>query len=138
MLTLLDWVLFLGHVGLVLFNMVGWIWARTRLLHLATLGLTAFSWLALGAIYGWGYCFCTDYHAQILRALGHPDADATFIQLMFTRLSGISLSRVAADNLAVVAFVLIVMATAVAWLRECVGRNKPAPFRHDRKKTPER
>lgn len=125
MLVLLDWTLFSAHVGLVVFNMIGWMWTRTRQAHLVTLGLTAFSWLGLGAMYGWGYCFCTDYHAQILRELGNPDADVTFIQLMFKRLLGVVLSQATADNLAVAVFVLIVIATTVVWVRQYAGRNKP-------------
>ena len=71
MWVLLDWLLFSVHTALVLFNMFGWIWKRTRVAHLITLGLTAFSWFALGAIYGWGYCLCTDYHASA-GAVGEP------------------------------------------------------------------
>jgi hypothetical protein len=114
---LLDWTIFLGHVALIIFNMFGWIWSRTRLLHLITLGLTAFSWLVLGAWYGWGYCFCTDYHARILEQLNDPGADVTFIQLMFQRLFRIELSQPAADGLAVSVFVLILLATATVWVR---------------------
>jgi hypothetical protein len=117
MLVMQEWVLFWGHVLLVVFNTVGWIWKRTRLLHLVTLGFTACSWFALGAVYGWGYCFCTDYHARVLRQLGSPDADLTFIQLMFHRLSGVAVGRVVADRLAVVVFVLILVATVIVWAR---------------------
>jgi hypothetical protein len=123
MLTLLDWTLFLGHVCLILFNMVGWIWKKTRVWHLVTMSLTAFSWFVLGAIYGWGYCFCTDYHAEILRKLGHPDADATFIQLLFKRLFRISLSQSVADNLTIVVFALIVVATVIVWTRQWSRRR---------------
>ncbi len=123
MLLVLDWTLFLSHVCLIIFNMVGWIWRRTRVLHLVTMGLTTFSWFVLGAIYGWGYCFCTDYHADILRQLGHPDANATFIQLLFTRLFRISLSQSVADNLAVAVFALILIATVFVWTREWYRRK---------------
>lgn len=126
MLVLLDWTIFLGHVALIAFNMVGWIWRRTRVLHLVTISLTAFSWLVLGAWYGWGYCFCTDYHAQILEQLNDPGANVTFIQLMFQRLFRIELSQPAADGLAVSVFVLILLATAAVWLRpwRCMSGRK--------------
>ena len=124
MLIVLDWVIFLGHVSLIIFNMFGWIWKRTRVWHLVTMGLTTFSWFVLGAVYGWGYCFCTDYHADILRQLGHPDANATFIQLVFTRLFGISLTQPVADNLAVVVFALIVVATVTVWIHDWYQRRR--------------
>jgi len=118
MLVLQDWLLFIGHVLLVVFNMVGWIWKRTRKLHLITIGLTAFSWIVLGAVYGWGYCFFTDYHAEVLEQLGHPDAHKTFIQLMFKRLLGLSLGLSTANMLAVIVFIMIILATAFVWIRD--------------------
>jgi len=123
-LVLQDWGLFLFHTGLVLFNMLGWIWRRTRVLHWVTMALTAFSWFGLGAVYGWGYCFFTDYHAYVLRQLGHPDAELTFVQLMLKRLLGISLSKPVAGNLAMVVFLLIVAATCAVWLRELAQRGR--------------
>ena len=126
MLVVQDWVLFLGHVVVVLFNMFGWIWRRTRVLHLITMSLTACSWFALGAIYGWGYCFCTDYHAHILRQLNDPDANLTFIQLIFKRLFGISLDQSFADNLAIIVFVLILIATFIVWTRDLIHRKSDA------------
>jgi hypothetical protein len=124
MLVALDWVLFLGHVAVIVFNMIGWIWRRTRVLHLVTIGLTAFSWFVMGAWYGWGYCFCTDYHAHVLRQLRHPDADLTFIQLLFKRLFGGDVSRPMADTLAVVVFGMIVFATITVWARELRFRSR--------------
>jgi hypothetical protein len=125
MLALQEWVLFWGHVLVVVFNTCGWIWRRTRVLHLVTIGLTAFSWFALGAIYGWGYCFCTDYHADVLRRLGNPDANLTFIQLMFKRILGMTVSQPLADTLAVVVFVLILIATAAVWAADLRRRTRP-------------
>lgn len=124
LLVLQDWVLFLFHTGLVFFNMLGWIWRRTRVLHLITMGLTAFSWFALGAVYGWGYCFCTDYHAYVLRQLENPHAELTFIQLMLKRLFGVSLTAPVAGRLALWGFVLIAAATCAAWSRELYQGRK--------------
>ncbi len=117
MLALQDWLLFWGHVALVVFNVTGWIFPRTRLLHLATFGLTACSWFVLGAVYGWGYCICTDYHAEVLARLGDPNANITFIQLMFKRLLGLSIGQPLADYLAVAVFVFITIATTCVWAR---------------------
>ncbi len=116
MLRLADQACFVVHLLLILFNMVGWIWPRTRVLHLVTLGMTAFSWFVLGAWYGWGYCVCTDWHFRIRRELGYADLESSYIQLLFDKLLGISLSRSIADTLAVGVFVGIVVATAVVWI----------------------
>ena len=123
MLIVLDWMLLLLHALLVLFNMVGWAWKRTRVLHLVTVGLTAFSWFVIGAFWGWGYCPCTDWHAQIRRQLGHADAGSTWLQQMIHRFFGFSLSRSTADWITGSVFAFIVLATLVAWTRERRRKN---------------
>jgi hypothetical protein len=116
MLVVLDWTLFFVHASLILFNMVGWAWRRTRILHLATLAFTAFSWFVMGAFWGWGYCFLTDWHAQIRQRLGYVEPEATFVQQLAAQLIGISLDRSIADWAAGVVFGLIVAATATVWI----------------------
>lgn len=117
MLNLLDKAFFVLHTLLIGFNMTGWAWRRTRVLHLVTLGLTTFSWFVLGAYYGWGYCLCTDWHFQIRRQLGYADLETSYIQLMATEWLGIRLDRTMADWLAGGVFAGILIATAVVWLR---------------------
>ena len=76
LLKILNLFFFGFHTVLILFNIFGWLIPRWRLANLITLSLTAFSWFVLGIWYGWGYCFCTDWHWQIREMLGLPD-DAT-------------------------------------------------------------
>lgn len=115
MLWFADQAFFVVHLLLILFNMLGWIWQRTRVLHLVTLGMTAFSWFVLGAWYGWGYCLCTDWHFRIRRELGHADLESSYIQLLFRKLLGISLNHTVANTLAVGVFAGIVLATVMVW-----------------------
>ena len=93
MLVLLDKAFFLLHTLLIVFNMIGWAWSRTRLLHLVALGLTTFSWFVLGAFYGWGYCLCTDWHFQVRERLGYANVESSYVQLMASQVLGITLSR---------------------------------------------
>jgi len=79
-LRLLDQVLFLLHAALVLFNLTGWAWRRTRRMHLLVIGLTFASWIGLGAWYGWGYCPLTDWHWQVKAALGETALPASYIK----------------------------------------------------------
>ena len=63
MLHLADIFFVVFHTALILFNMAGWIWKKTRLANLITLLLTGSSWLVLGLIVGsLGYCPLTDWH----------------------------------------------------------------------------
>ena len=76
----LDYLFLVFHSTLVLFNLTGWIWPRTRRLHLILISLTVLSWFGLGIFYGWGYCPCTDWHWQVKRKLGETDLPASYVK----------------------------------------------------------
>ena len=97
---LLNIAFFVFHTAWMLFNCVGWIWRRTRRWHLATILLTAASWVGLGIWYGWGYCPCTDWHWQIRERLGYRDPPS-YLQLLIRELTGLDPDPRLADALAV-------------------------------------
>jgi hypothetical protein len=118
MLVLLDITCFVLHTLLIAFNLVGWAFRRTRRAHLVTLTLTLFSWFLMGAHYGWGYCLCADWHFQIRRQLGYTDPETSYLQLLARQACGLTFSRTVSDWLAGTGLVLIVIATAVTWMRQ--------------------
>ena len=125
-LSLLNITSFVVHNLLILFNMTGWIWPRTRKLHLVTLGATLFSWIVMGAWYGWGYCLCADWHFQIRRQLGIHDHESSYMELLLNRIPGVTVTRRFADVVTVSGLVLILMATTWVWIRHfSVGRGRP-------------
>jgi Protein of Unknown function (DUF2784) len=83
---------FVFHTLFTLFNMAGWIFPKTRKLHLVTLSLTAFSWFVLGIWYGWGYCACTDWHWQVRDQLGYEDRSNSYIHFLLLKLTGHNLN----------------------------------------------
>ena len=85
------------HTGLVLFNLFGWIWKKTRLWNLICLLLTAGSWLILGIFYGFGYCPLTDWHFSILTKLGYSDLPTSYLSFLFTRLTGLPIDQSLVD-----------------------------------------
>ena len=89
MYHILDGLFLFFHTTLVLFNLTGWIWKRTRRLHLYTIGLTILSWFGLGIFYGWGYCPCTDWHWDVKRQLGETGLPGSYIKYYLDRLTGI-------------------------------------------------
>jgi len=72
-LATLNIVFFIFHTAILIFNLTGWIFRRTRMLHIICLGATLFSWFVMGAWKGFGYCICTDWHFQVRRAMGIND-----------------------------------------------------------------
>lgn len=90
---------------------------------------TLFSWLALGAWFGWGYCLCTDWHFQIRRQLGIHAGESSYTQLLFHQIPGATVSRQFADTVTVIVLLLILLATAVTWVRQW---RKSGPVEPDR------
>jgi hypothetical protein len=89
----LDYFFIIFHTAFILFNITGWIFKITRKLNLITLSLTAFSWYILGIFYGFGYCFCTDWHFTIREKLGYVDISNSYVHFLILRITGINFNE---------------------------------------------
>jgi hypothetical protein len=98
MLRLLDILLTFTHLLVIGFNLLGWIWKRTRRLHLYLVVITAFSWLVLGLRYGMGYCFLTDWQWRIKERLGETNLPNSFITYYLQKITGKTFSNSLVDN----------------------------------------
>lgn len=87
-MVLLDMLLTILHLLIIGFNLLGWIWPRTRRWHLVCIGCTAGSWLLLGIWFGLGYCPVTDWQWDVKAQLGEKDLPASFIKYFADRISG--------------------------------------------------
>lgn len=94
----LDYLFAVVHGSCVLFNLNGWIWTRTRRIHLVAIGLTLLSWFGLGLAYGWGYCPSTDWHWQVKRALGEIDLPYSYVTYYADKLTGLDLNVTFVDT----------------------------------------
>lgn len=88
MLAALNIGFFAFHTALILFNVVGWGFRRTRPWNLLTLLLTLFSWTVMGLWHGVGYCVCTDWHWRVREAMGLHDQADSYLVFLVKRLSG--------------------------------------------------
>ena len=117
------------HTSLVLFNLFGWIWKKTRLPNLITLLLTAGSWLILGIFYGFGFCPLTDWHFSILEKLGYPDLPDSYLSFLFTRLTGIPIDQSLVDAVTlwglIIALVISLYLNLRQWFRKA-GKKQDA------------
>jgi len=93
---------------------LGWIFRKTRKWNLVTLLATAFSWFILGIWYGWGYCFCTDWHWSVRRHLGYIDKENSYTQFLADKLTGLHFSSQLVDTVTVVVFFVSLILSA--WL----------------------
>ena len=76
------------HAVLIIFNLFGWILKRTQKLNLITLLLTFGSWGLLGIWKGWGYCFLTDWHYEVLGRLGEHNLPNSYIGFLIKKITG--------------------------------------------------
>jgi hypothetical protein len=118
-LQFLDGAFFIFHLLVIVGNLTGWIWKRTRVAHRVLLGVTAFSWFGLGPLLGYplGYCFCTDWHWRIRQQLGITNDPNGYIELLF-QMAGLPISSATAATLAYGAFGLALLATIIIVIAE--------------------
>lgn len=117
MFIFLDILFLVFHSSLILFNLFGWIWKKTRRLNLLTLLITGFSWVGLGLFYGLGYCFLTDWHWRVLEKLGESNISDSYIQYLFNRILGLQISAYFADYLTVILFLIALVMSVYLNLR---------------------
>ncbi|MDB5191117.1 MAG: hypothetical protein JWQ96_680 [Segetibacter sp.] len=88
MLNALDILFTFLHFFIVGFNLLGWIWKRTRRWHFAFAMLTIASWFILGIWYGIGYCPVTDWQWDVKEQLGVQNLPASFIEYYAEKITG--------------------------------------------------
>jgi len=93
----LDKFFIVFHTLFALFNLLGWIWRKTRKLNLILLLITAFSWGILGIWYGFGYCPFTDWHWQVRERIGYHDMPASYVKFLLDTITGLDLDPLFVD-----------------------------------------
>ena len=87
-LHIANYFFYIFHTVLILFNLFGWLYPKTRKLNLITLLATFGSWVLLGFWKGWGYCFLTDWHYTVLRQLGKKELPQSYIAFLVEKMTG--------------------------------------------------
>jgi hypothetical protein len=102
MYEMLDKFFFVFHTALIIFNMFGWAWKKTRRANLVVLLLTVLSWFLLGICYGFGYCPSTDWHWQVRMKLGHYEMPPSYLSFLIQSLTGFKVKKSVVDIFAVI------------------------------------
>jgi len=110
-LRLLDFLLTICHLLIVGFNLLGWIWRKTRLAHFVGIMITAACWFIVGIWYGIGYCPVTDWQWQIKEKLGERNLPNSFIKYWADRLTGTDVNTQFIDVLTAVCFAAALLIT---------------------------
>jgi len=123
LLKILNLFFFGFHTVLILFNIFGWLVPRWRLANFITLSLTAFSWFVLGIWYGWGYCFCTDWHWQVREMLGYENMSSSYIHFLILEMTGINFPADLVDAFTVILFFAAFVISAYLNFRKWRGQR---------------
>ena len=129
MYTVLDKFFFVFHSVVILFILSGWAWKKTRLVHLAVLLLTAFSWFILGIWYGYGYCPSTDWHWRVRMRLGDYDLPDSYTKFLIDSFTGWDVSQKLVDIFTLILLLAALAASLWTNLRDWRRKrgNKPSP-----------
>ncbi len=122
---ILDVFFVVFHTSLIVFNIFGWIWKKTRKWNLVTLGLTGASWLFLGLIVGVpGYCPFTDWHFNILEKLGRTDLPNSYIKYLADRLTGLDLNPSLVNGVTLYTFIAATGISLFLNIRDFLRKRK--------------
>ena len=124
MLAFLNIFFFCFHTILIPFNLFGWIFRKTRLANLVTLGCTAFSWFLLGIWYGFGYCPSTDWHWQVRAGLGLEVDTRSYTAFLVNMLTGMDVNPVLVDRAAVILLFLAFSASLSTNIRNWTANTR--------------
>lgn len=115
------------HPAIIIFNLFGWIWKKTRLANLILLLLTGGSWFILGIFYGIGYCPITQWHWEVLQHLGKTNLPGSYVKYLAERITDISFSNQLVDIItATCYFVALALSLYVNLKRKKNGNLKNA------------
>ena len=125
LLHLADILFVVFHTFLIILNLFGWIWKKTRRLNLVTLILTGGSWIFLGLIVGTlGYCPLTDWHFNILGKLGATNLPDSYVKYLIDRLTGLNINETLIDNVTLYSFVAALVLSIFFNTREIIRKRK--------------
>jgi len=121
---ILDIFFVIFHSSVILFNLFGWIWRKTRKYNLILLVLTGASWLILGLIVGTlGYCPLTDWHFSVLDKLGKTNLPTSYIKYLADRLTGLDINQSLVDDITLYSFLAALGLSVFFNLRDFLRRR---------------
>jgi len=125
----LDIFFVVFHTSVIIFNLFGWIWRKTRKYNLILLVITGASWLLLGIIVGTlGYCPLTDWHFNVLDKLGVTNLPSSYVKYLADRLTGLDINPSLVDNVTLYSFLAALVISLFLNLRDLVLNRKDHGF----------
>lgn len=114
----IDFFFLIFHSFLTFFNLLGWIWKKTRKANLITLLLTGLSWFVLGIFFGIGYCPLTEWHWQVLEKLGKHDLPYSYIKYLVYRLTSLDADATLVEYATTIGFFVALIMSVILNIRD--------------------
>jgi len=111
MLKLLDIFYTCIHLLIIGFNLFGWIWPKTRKLHLIVVTTSLLCWFGLGIWYGWGYCPVTDWQWDVKEKLGETNLPNSFVKYFADKITGRDFPPPLVDRVTLICFIVAIIIT---------------------------
>ena len=111
MLKLLDIFYTCIHLLIIGFNLFGWIWPKTRKLHLIVVTTSLLCWFGLGIWYGWGYCPVTDWQWDVKEKLGETNLPNSFVKYFADKITGRDFPPPLVDRATLICFIVAIIIT---------------------------
>jgi hypothetical protein len=122
---ILDVFFLLFHSSLIIFNLFGWIFRKTRFWNLVTLSLTGASWIILGIIVGTlGFCPLTQWHFNVLQKLGENDLPSSYVKYLVDRITGYDINPAVVDKATLYSFLAALTISLFLNIRDFRKRSK--------------
>lgn len=117
---------FIFHSCLIIFNLFGWLWQKTRLANFIVIGLTLSSWFLLGLWFGYGYCPFTDWHWQVREKLGFRESPPSYTAFLVREITGWEPGDTLINSLTLGLLIAALAGSVVTNVRDLIKR-KPMP-----------
>ena len=108
-LVVLDYFLTILHLFIIGFNLLGWIWQKTKRLHFWFAMTTLGCWTILGIWFGLGYCPITDWQWNVKTELGEQNLPASFIKYFADKITHSNVNSDLIDALTLLFFVIAII-----------------------------
>jgi len=126
MLQFLDILLSIVHLAIVGFNVIGWMFKKTRKAHFISIVLTTSSWFLLGIWFGMGYCPFTDWQWQVKEKLGERNLPSNFIEYFAEKFTGIDFDARFVNNMIAISFGIVALLSIYVNFIATRLRSRPA------------
>lgn len=112
------------HLAVIGLNLFGWTVPRLRVVTFLMQLITIGCWVGFGVVKDWwGYCPLTDWHWEVLAALGNEPAQNNYIAYILAQWAGLYLPNAMVQGLIIGSFTMAVLANSYILTQSSIGYN---------------